>query len=58
MDMDKTEAVMASSRKAVWVGWALSGLVALMFVFSAFLKIKGGPELDQGMVHLACPLPW
>jgi MFS family permease len=55
MDMDKTEAVMASSRKAVWVGWALSGLVALMFVFSAFLKIKGGPEMDKGMEHLGLP---
>ena len=46
---------MAASGKAVWVGWVLSGLVALMFVFSASMKIKGGPDLDQGMAHLGLP---
>ena len=43
---------MAASRKAVWVGWVLSGLVALMFLLSAFLKLRGGPDLDKGMEHL------
>jgi hypothetical protein len=46
---------MAPSGKAVWTGWALSGLVALMFVLSAFMKLKGGPALDQGMTHLGLP---
>jgi uncharacterized membrane protein YphA (DoxX/SURF4 family) len=43
---------MAASGKAVWVGWVLSVLVALMFLLSAFMKIRGGPDLDKGMEHL------
>lgn len=46
---------MAARGKVVWVGWALSGLAALLFAFSAFLKLKGGPELDKGMQHLGLP---
>jgi uncharacterized membrane protein YphA (DoxX/SURF4 family) len=46
---------MATSGKVVWVGWALSILAALLFLFSAFMKFKGGPELDQGMAHLGLP---
>jgi hypothetical protein len=46
---------MATSGKVVWVGWALSVLAALLFLFSAFMKFKGGPELDQGMAHLGLP---
>ena len=43
---------MATRGKVVWVGWALSGLAAFLFLFSAFLKLKGGPDLDKGMEHL------
>jgi hypothetical protein len=47
---------MAASGKAATVtGWVLSGLVALMFLLSAFMKIKGGPDLDKGMEHLGLP---
>ena len=46
---------MATSGKVVWVGWALSILAALLFLFSAFLKLKGGPDLDKGMEHLGLP---
>ena len=46
---------MAASSKIVWVGWILTVLASLMFVFSALLKLKGGPELDQGMTHLGLP---
>ena len=46
---------MATSGKVVWVGWALSILAALLFLFSAFIKLKGGPDLDQGMAHLGLP---
>jgi len=46
---------MATSGKVVWVGWGLSILAALLFLFSAFMKFKGGPELDQGMAHLGLP---
>jgi MFS family permease len=47
--------MMVASRKAVVVGWVLSALAALLFVFSAFMKFKGGPALDQGMAHLGMP---
>jgi len=47
---------MAANGKAVRVvGWVLSGLAALMFALSAFLKLKGGPDLDKGMEHLGLP---
>jgi hypothetical protein len=40
------------TKKSVWAGWVISVLVSLMFVFSATMKLKGGPELDKGMEHL------
>jgi hypothetical protein len=47
--------VVAASRKIVWVGRVISGLVALVFVMSALLKLKGGAEVAQGMAHLGLP---
>jgi len=43
---------MAISRGRLWTGRVISGLVSLMFLFSAVMKLKGGPELSQGMAHL------
>jgi hypothetical protein len=43
------------SRKAVWTGRVISILVSLMFLVSAFLKFKGGPQLAEGMTHLGIP---
>ncbi len=43
---------MAVSGRAMKVGWAISILVSLMFVFSASMKLMGGPELAKGMEHL------
>jgi DoxX-like protein len=43
---------MAVSKRAFWTGRVISILVSLMFVFSATMKIKGGPELYKGMEHL------
>jgi hypothetical protein len=34
------------------VGWAISILASLVFVFSAAMKLVGGPELAKGMEHL------
>ncbi len=45
----------AASGKIVWVGRVISGLVSLVFAMSAFMKLKGGPELTQGMAHLGLP---
>jgi hypothetical protein len=33
----------------------LSVLASLVFLFSAFIKLKGGPELAQGIAHLGLP---
>jgi hypothetical protein len=44
-----------ASGKTVWVGRVISGLVAAPFFLSAFMKLKGGPELTQGMAHLGLP---
>src|SRR5687767_7836355 len=40
------------SRGRLWTGRVISILASLLFVFSAALKLKGGPELSQGMRHL------
>jgi hypothetical protein len=39
----------------VWVGRVISALASLLFLVSAFLKLKGGPELMQGIAHLGLP---
>ena len=43
---------MAASRRAVKVGWVISILVSLVFVFSATMKLVGGGELAKGMEHI------
>ena len=46
---------MAARGKIVWVGGTISVLASLLFIFSAFMKLKGGPELAQGMAHMGLP---
>ena len=47
---------MATSGKiVVLAGRVVSALIALLFLFSASMKIKGGPELTEGMQHLGLP---
>ncbi len=41
--------------KAVWAGRVVSVLVSLMFAMSGLMKLKGGPELKEGMTHLGLP---
>src|SRR5206468_4037028 len=48
--------VAAGGGRVVWVGRVISGLASLMFLFSAFMKLKGGPELNEGMTHLGLPM--
>ncbi len=45
----------ATSGKVVWVGRVISILASLVFAMSAFMKVKGGAELTQGMAHLGLP---
>ena len=47
--------MVAAGGKAVWAGRVISVLASLVFLFSAFLKLKGGPELAQGIAHLGLP---
>jgi hypothetical protein len=46
---------MSGSRKIVWVGRVISVLVLLLFAMSAFMKLRGGAEVMQGMAHLGLP---
>lgn len=46
---------MAASGKIVWAGRVISVLVSLPFAMSAFMKLKGGAEVVQGMAHLGLP---
>jgi DoxX-like family len=41
--------------KIAIVGWVISILSSLLFLFSASMKLKGGPELATGMEHLGLP---
>ncbi len=47
--------MVAASGKIVWVGRVISVLVSLFFAMSAFMKLKGGAEVMQGMAHLGLP---
>ena len=47
--------MVAASGKSVWVGRVISVLASLVYLMSAFLKLKGGPELAQGIAHLGIP---
>ncbi len=46
---------MTASGKIVWVGRGISVLVSLVFLMSAFMKLKAGAEVMQGMAHLGLP---
>jgi hypothetical protein len=46
---------MATSGKVVWAGWVISVLASVAFLFSGLLKLRGGPELEQGLAHLGLP---
>jgi DoxX-like family len=45
----------AASGKVVWTGRVISILVALVFVVSALMKVKGGSMVTEGMTHLGLP---
>jgi hypothetical protein len=45
----------AAKGKIVWVGRVISVLPVLVLLMSAFMKLKGGPEVRQGLAHLGLP---
>lgn len=44
------------SRGRWWTSWILSGLTSAMFLFSAVMKLVGGPDVEQGFAHLGLPI--
>ena len=46
---------MAESGTIAWVGRVISVLPSLVFAISAFMKLKGGPEVTEGLAHLGLP---
>ena len=44
------------SKGLVRASYGISILVSLVFLMSAAMKFKGGPELAEGMAHLGVPL--
>jgi uncharacterized membrane protein YphA (DoxX/SURF4 family) len=46
---------MTAVSKVVWTGRVISALATFVFLLSAFMKLKGGPELKQGFDHLGIP---
>ena len=46
---------MVAAGRLVWVGRVISVLASLVFALSAFMKLKGGAELTEGMAHLGLP---
>src|SRR5882724_3551684 len=45
-----------ANKKVLWAGWIISVLPVLLFLFSAVLKLMGGPEMDKSFAHLGLPL--
>ena len=46
---------MAANGKSIWIGRVISVVATLPFLLSAFLKLKGGPDLTKGLAHLGWP---
>ena len=44
------------SRGRWWTSWILSGLASAMFLFSATMKLVGGPDVEKGFEHLGLPI--
>jgi len=47
--------VEGASGKIVWTGRVITGVVSLLFFFSAAMKFVGGAEVKEGMAHLGLP---
>lgn len=43
-------------KAALWAGRVISGLITALLLFSAFMKLKGGPDAEAGAAHLGLPL--
>lgn len=43
------------SKSLFWIGWAISVLLSLLFVFSGVMKLLNSSEVVQGFEHLGWP---
>ncbi len=46
------------SKAARIAGWIMAILPALLFLFSAAMKLAHPPQLDEGFTHLQLPVSW
>src|SRR5436309_12957054 len=46
---------MRAGGTVVWIGRVVSVLATLVFVVSAFMRLRGGAEVAEGMAHLGMP---
>lgn len=46
---------MAAGGRIVWVGWIITVVLSLLLLFSAVMKLVGGPEVREGLAHLGLP---
>ena len=46
----------AASKAALWTGWIMTVLPALLLLFSAFTKFAKPPPVVEGFVHLGIPI--
>jgi hypothetical protein len=53
--VSRRQSVEGASGKIVWTGRVLTGVVSLLFFFSAAMKFVGGAEVKEGMAHLGLP---
>jgi hypothetical protein len=45
----------AAGGRIVWVGWIITVVLSLLLLFSAVMKLVGGPEVKEGLAHLGLP---
>jgi hypothetical protein len=45
----------AAGGRIVWVGWIITVVLSLLLLFSAVMKLVGGPEVREGLAHLGLP---
>lgn len=53
--MSELEANSSTPSKAVWAGRVITLLLACLFGMSGIMKLKGGPELTEGMAEIGMP---
>jgi len=51
----RRSAMVKAGGKIALVGWVISILSSLLFLLSASMKLKGGPELAKGMEQMGLP---